>query len=230
MQERSHESVPTFKNEDGRRGLPKKPTLSRSASEIGTGNSMASFIMDEEDEEESILPRSVFIDLMHPGQPHLTGAFLLSSELWNIFRTIPRERISASETFSGILRIIKVLVYFLLFVIVLGSLIISKGSLMLMAGSLKEYENVEVKIPSHYSFYYNAFPFSPWLSPQEGTTLHKRRDTLVTVMVICLAVPHILTFIVHLMKGLFGSQPWPRIIELIQVVPETCSFYTGRSC
>ncbi len=63
---------------------------------------------------------------------------------WNIFRRIPRERISSSESFLSLLRVIKVLVYILLFCGFLGCLVLSKGSLLLMTNTLSHLRTAEV--------------------------------------------------------------------------------------
>ena len=69
---------------------------------------------------------------------------LCFSEQWNIFRVIPRERISASESLQGILRIIKVLLYLVMFGVLLGCLVVNKISLLMLTTSLEVVRNKEV--------------------------------------------------------------------------------------
>ena len=44
------------------------------------------------------------------------------------------------------------------------------------------------------------------------------RNTCITLLVIAMCIPQGLTLIMFLLKALFGSQPWPKFRELIQVV------------
>ncbi len=62
---------------------------------------------------------------------------------WNIFRRIPRERISSSESFLSLLRVTKVLVYILLSCGFLCCLVLSKGSLLLMTSTLGHLRETE---------------------------------------------------------------------------------------
>ena len=52
---------------------------------------------------------------------------------WDIFQTIPRERKSNSETSLKILKFIKVLMYGFLFIMVLGTAVMSKVSFIVLA-------------------------------------------------------------------------------------------------
>ena len=62
------------------------------------------------------------------------------SYMWNFPRTIPRERISSTESFEIFLKFLKVMVYIILFCGVLACLVLSKGSLLLMTSTLNVYE------------------------------------------------------------------------------------------
>ena len=58
------------------------------------------------------------------------------SALWDVFRLIPRERISAAESFTGFLRVIKVILYFFLFAFFTACLVINKGTLLFMTSTI----------------------------------------------------------------------------------------------
>nr|AHX26699.1 chitin synthase [Leptochiton asellus] len=71
-----------------------------------------------------------------PPKPRVDPASNLSPRMWDRFRMIPRERVSSSERFEPLLKLFKIFWYMFLFVIVLGSAVVNKTTLLLMTTGL----------------------------------------------------------------------------------------------
>uniref|UniRef100_A0AAU6PBV1 chitin synthase n=1 Tax=Osedax japonicus TaxID=385425 RepID=A0AAU6PBV1_9ANNE len=139
---------------------------------------------------------------------------VINSEQWNIFRVIPRERISASESLQGFLRIIKVFIYLILFAILLGSLVMSKISIVMITtsyGMIRDKLDTLNRVDDVYD------------------ELQKKRNTVITIIMLCMAIPNALTFIMYFFKMAFGSQPWPKPMALVQILVME-SFHTVGIC
>nr|AHX26704.1 chitin synthase [Owenia fusiformis] len=110
---------------------------------------------------------------------------LLPEHLWNVFQLIPRERVSASESFANAVKVIKLVFYITLFGVVLGGTVLSKSTLLLLTSGLGSRLG------------------------QKAKAAVVQRNSCASMLILCIIVPHILTFLMYLAKALFGSQPWP---------------------
>ncbi|XP_021358360.1 uncharacterized protein LOC110453643 [Mizuhopecten yessoensis] len=112
---------------------------------------------------------------------------LLDMRLWDRFQMIPRERVSTSDTFRPFLRAFKIFCYVLFFCVVLGSAVVSKLCILLMASSILK----------------------------DKKALRESDSPTNTMLVIAICFPYVIWMFSFSAKSLFGSNSWPSFKTVI---------------
>ncbi|KAJ8307221.1 hypothetical protein KUTeg_015305 [Tegillarca granosa] len=115
-------------------------------------------------------------------------------QFWDIFQIIAREGKSGDVHTSRSMRILKVITYFVLFLLLLFCLISQKVTLMTLVSGLRN------------------------ISEEDKKTEINRASARYLLLLIALTIPYLLTILVSISKALFGNMPFPAFRSIFIVV------------
>ncbi|XP_076090328.1 chitin synthase chs-2-like [Mytilus galloprovincialis] len=133
---------------------------------------------------------------------------------WDIFNNIPREMKSKDVHERSSLRVIKVFIYGLLFLLVFCSLVVQKISLMLLVN----YENEE---RNNITISENGTEYTTQV---EGVDLPHVKHFL---LVLAICIPYTLTVVFGLLRVLFGNIKSPAMQTMLVVLTIECMHSVG---
>ena len=61
---------------------------------------------------------------------------LFSCRLWDIAQVIPKERISAGESFDGVVKLLRLATFVLLFVLLLGCVTVAQACILILESAI----------------------------------------------------------------------------------------------
>ena len=137
-----------------------------------------------------------------------------SKEFWDIFANIPREQKTQDVHERGSLRLIKVITYGLLFILLFGSLVFQKISLMLLVNKQNRNFTIIDSNVKEEDF-------------RKGEPVFKSARYLLLLVAIC--IPYILTMLNSFLKVLFGNLPVPNKSTIIVATFMECAHSVGLS-
>nr|AHX26708.1 chitin synthase [Platynereis dumerilii] len=138
---------------------------------------------------------------------------------WDIAADIDIEPMSPEEEFRGVMKFLRILMYFVIFLLVLGSATISQLCLLMLTAG--------VGINSDANNIQTGVDYNDAILNESAKDARWKRAVLQLLAIIC--VPRVLTFIFSLVKSWFGHMPWPTtrlflfvmLIETLQTIGET---------
>ncbi|XP_063422773.1 chitin synthase chs-2-like [Mytilus trossulus] len=143
---------------------------------------------------------------------------------WDIFNNIPREMKSKDVHERSSLRVIKVIIYGLLFFLVFCSLVVQKISLMLLVNYEHEERNNNT-ISENGTEYTTQIPVNSSQHYQvEGVDLPHVKHFL---LVLAICIPYTLTVVFGLLRVLFGNIKSPAMQTMLVVLTIECMHSVG---
>ncbi|XP_052090867.1 uncharacterized protein LOC127727790 [Mytilus californianus] len=147
---------------------------------------------------------------------------------WDIFNNIPREKKSKDVHERSSLRVIKMIIYGLLFLLVLCSLVVQKISLMLIVNNENEERN-NITISENGTEYTTQIPVNS--STPENQNYQVKGVDLPHVkhflLVLAICIPYALTVVFALLRVLFGNIKSPAMQTMFVVLTIECMHSVG---
>ncbi|XP_013405480.1 uncharacterized protein LOC106170231 [Lingula anatina] len=160
----------------------------RKLSRLDTQDEIAIIRIDEEEDMESVFEDFDYVDAR-----------------WDRFNVNDQEDWGEGHCYQNTLKVLKICLYLVLFLLVMSSAFVAKISLLMMTSGM---------------YYLRPFLQDPrnngTMANSEG--FHEMKDTIFTFLILCITFPYFIIFLVSFFKTIFGSQQWPSYKILILVL------------